>query len=56
MQSTFIITKVTGAPSGMVISGGHAQPSANSYYAVATTGSTSDERAEKRAHLHLVRE
>jgi hypothetical protein len=56
MSGTFTITKVTGAPPGMVTSGGHAQPSANGYIAVATTGTTKDEHAEKRAHLRLVRD
>jgi len=56
MSGTFTITKVTGAPPGMVTSGGYAQPSANGYVVVATTGTTKDEHAEKRAHLRLVRD
>ena len=57
MQTTFSITKVSGiAPETVVASGGHDQPSANGYYVVATTGSTQDERAEKRAHLRLVQD
>lgn len=57
MQSTFSITKITGLPPEKVVtSGEHDQPSANGSYAVVTTGSTTDQRAEKRAHLRLVRD
>jgi hypothetical protein len=56
MQSTFIITKVTGVSPETVTSGSHDQPSANGSFVVVTTGSTSDERTEKRAHLRLVRD
>jgi hypothetical protein len=56
MQSTFSITKITGLPPEQVTSGSHDQPSANGSFVIVTTGSTSDERADKRAHLHLVRE
>lgn len=55
MQSTFSITKITGLPE-KVTSGNHDQPSANGHAAVVTTGSTNDERAQKRAHLRLVRD
>jgi hypothetical protein len=56
MQSTFSITKITGLPPEQVTSGDHDRPSANGSFVVVTTGSTNDERAEKRAHLRLVRE
>ena len=56
MQSTFSITKITGLPKERVTSGSHDQPSANGHVVVVTTGSTTDERAKKRAHLHLVRD
>jgi hypothetical protein len=56
MTGTFTITKISGAPPGMVTSGGHAQPSANGYYVVATTGSTEQDRPKGRPHLRLVKE
>jgi hypothetical protein len=56
MQPTFSITKITGLPKEKVTSGSHDQPSANGHAAVVTTGSTNDERAQKRAHLRLVRD
>lgn len=44
-MGTFSITKVTGAPPGMLVaSGGHAQPSANGSNAVVTTGNAKDEQ------------
>jgi hypothetical protein len=55
MESTFSITKITGLPEGKLTSGSHDQSSANGHAAVVTTGST-DERAQQRAHLRLVRE
>jgi hypothetical protein len=56
MQSTFSITKITGLPPEQVTSGSHDQPSANGSFVVMATGSTNDERAEKPAHLRLVRD
>ncbi len=56
MSGTFSITKVTGVAPETVTSGDHAQPSANGYVVVVTTGSTNDERAQQRAHLRLVRD
>jgi hypothetical protein len=56
MQSTFSITKITGLPQEKVTSGSHNQPSANGSVVIVTTGSTNDDRAEKRAHLRLVQD
>jgi hypothetical protein len=56
MSATFSITKITGLPPEAVTPGSHAQPSANGYVVVVTTGSTHDERAKARPHLRLVQD
>jgi hypothetical protein len=56
MESTFSITKVTGAPPWTVTSGGHAQPSANGSFVVVTTGSSGQQRPGRHPHLRLVRD
>lgn len=56
MSATFSITKITGLPPEAVTPGSHAQPSANGYVVVVTTGSTQDERAKARPHLRLVQD
>jgi hypothetical protein len=56
VSGTFTITKVAGAPPGLVSSGGHAQPYANGYVVVATTRSTEQERPWGRPHLRLVQD